>query len=175
MPCPYRTTLALLACLPSYWENRSNAPFGKRNRTLSKRSHRASSRPCPDACCFVWCRPGVMWRCRLRGIWRCTLGVMHRIGDAGEEALQKGGNRQRTCTFRAVGGCTLWRLDVREVEPLLKVFPDMAASLSTTAAGRTCAAPHYPGPTPRPHTCICRCFVSMDSSNFRSCRIASLE
>lgn len=50
----------------------------------------------------------------------------------GEEALRKGGPHVRTCTFRAVGGCTLWGLDVKEVQPLLKVFPDMVACLSAS-------------------------------------------
>eukprot|EP00208_Stichococcus_sp_RCC1054_P002961 CAMPEP_0206142088 /NCGR_PEP_ID=MMETSP1473-20131121/15486_1 /ASSEMBLY_ACC=CAM_ASM_001109 /TAXON_ID=1461547 /ORGANISM="Stichococcus sp, Strain RCC1054" /LENGTH=627 /DNA_ID=CAMNT_0053536937 /DNA_START=255 /DNA_END=2138 /DNA_ORIENTATION=- len=49
----------------------------------------------------------------------------------GEEALHEKRSTTRVCTFRAVGGCTLWRLSMAEVAPLLKVFPDMVTSMRT--------------------------------------------
>lgn len=81
------------------------------------------------------------------GVWLLQEGELLAIKDAvrwerlsapalvGEEALQAEGSPMRKCTFRAVGGCTLWGLDRKEVEPLLKVFPDMVASLSTRSTG----------------------------------------
>ncbi len=59
---------------------------------------------------------------------------------AGEEALRQKKGATRVCTFRAVGGCTLWGLDIAELAPLLKIFPAMTASLqaeSPSAPDRT--------------------------------------
>lgn len=66
---------------------------------------------------------------------------MHRgcVG-AGEEALLAGVEREaplRQCSYRAVGGCTLWALVVAELQPLLRTFPELRDRLSAAVHDRS--------------------------------------
>jgi len=45
----------------------------------------------------------------------------------------------RPCAYRAVGGCTLWALQVSELQPLLRTFPELHGRL-TAAVHDRCAA-----------------------------------